>query len=446
MPIALPALLLSVAAAASVQAAPRLSAPPDLTLADPAPVRLSGLRPGEEVELVSTRRVDGKAAVARARFRADARGRVDLGVARPLAGDYAQADKAGLFWSAKPAREAVAADPAQGRVRVEAVVAGRTVASADLRARPDRDAVVIEPVAAFPGAVFAHPPGPGRRPALIVLGGSEGGSGTARSFAPLFAARGYAVLGLPYYAPAYDPSTRIPGLPATFTDIPVDRLETARDWLAARADVDADRIGVWGASKGAEFALIAATRFPWIKAVVAVVPSDVVWEVAAVVPTDVVWEGWGRPGPPTASFAWRGTPLPFAPYEGMDVQLARAAKGEGMELRPVHDAGRRLHPDRLAAARIPVERFRGPLVLVGGGEDRIWPSAEMAQAVAATRRAAGLPTVIVVEAKAGHALGGPGYDPATPLAALGGEPEAIARARRLGWKATLETFDRALRP
>ncbi len=117
-----------------------------------------------------------------------------------------------------------------------------------------------------------------------------------------------------------------------------------------------------------------------------------------------------------------------------------------MDLRRVHDAGRRAHPEDLAAARIPAERYRGPLVLIGGGEDRVWPSAEMAEAVAASRRRAGLPTVLVVEPHAGHALGGDGYAPAAPLAGLGGEPDANARARRLGWKATLDAFAAALHP
>ncbi len=44
----------------------------------------------------------------------------------------------------------------------------------------------MEAVAAFPGAVFASTPGV-RRPALIVLGGSEGGDEVAKQFAPLFA-------------------------------------------------------------------------------------------------------------------------------------------------------------------------------------------------------------------------------------------------------------------
>lgn len=137
--------------------------------------------------------------------------------------------------------------------------------------------VRIERVPAFPGAIFASTPGV-RRPTLIVLGGSEGGDEVARQFAPMFAALGYSVLGLPYYDPGYDPAHKIAGLPRAFVSIPVDRLQAVHDWLAARPEVDSQRIAIWGASKGAEFALIASTRFDWVKAVVAVVPSDVVWE------------------------------------------------------------------------------------------------------------------------------------------------------------------------
>ena len=157
------ALVAAIASGGVAHAGPRLDAPPDLSVADPPPLRLSGLRPGQEVELASARRIEDKFFTAHARFRADARGRIDLATAAPLSGDYAGADKAGLFWSAKASRAAVAADPPGGEVRVEASDAGRPLATAVLRARPDPADVVVEPVAAFPGALLAHPPGPGRR-------------------------------------------------------------------------------------------------------------------------------------------------------------------------------------------------------------------------------------------------------------------------------------------
>lgn len=98
----------------------------------------------------------------------------------------------------------------------------------------------------------------------------------------MFAALGYSVLGLPYDDPGYDPAGKIAGLPRAFVNIPVDCLRAPRDWLAKRPEVDPQRVGIWGASKRAEFAMIASTRFDWVKAVVAVV---------AVVAGDVVCEG-----------------------------------------------------------------------------------------------------------------------------------------------------------
>ena len=53
----------------------------------------------------------------------------------------------------------------------------------------------------FPGARWASLLGKARRPAIIVLGGSEGGSYTARLMAPKLASHAYAFLGLPYFSP-----------------------------------------------------------------------------------------------------------------------------------------------------------------------------------------------------------------------------------------------------
>jgi dienelactone hydrolase len=303
-------------------------------------------------------------------------------------------------------------------------------------ARATASTVHIEPVAAFPGAIFAFTPGI-RRPTLIVLGGSEGGDEVAREFAPMFARLGYAVLGLPYYDPGYDPAHKIAGLPRAFVNVPVDRLQAVHDWLAKRPEVDPTRIGLWGVSKGAEFAMIASTRFDWVKAVVAVVPSDVVWEG---------WGDWTAKPATTASFAWDGKPLAFMPYEGMDAEMAKAARGEDMALRHVHDLGRAHHPERYAAARIPVETYRGRLLLIAGEMDQIWPSAEMARAIAERRTQAGLSTDLVVYPDAGHALAGDGTHVDSGAMKLGGTVDAIARDRRDAWARTRAFLAAALAP
>lgn len=252
---------------------------------------------------------------------------------------------------------------------------------------------------AMPGAFFQSPAGPGPFPAVIVLGGSEGGDSSARRMAPLLLDQGYAVLGLPYYSPDWGSGSAFPQLPAAFHDIPLDTLETARDWLRRQPAVARSKIGLWGVSKGAEFALAGASRIDGFDAVVAIVPSD------------VIWEGWG-PGTTegqSSSFSWRGKPLPFVPYVGMSAEIAKFGQpGQAPRLRTPHDAGRNAHPSRVEAARIRVEAIDEPVLVAGGDRDDTWASGPMAQRIAERRAACGLITVSVVALEAGHGLSGNG--------------------------------------
>jgi len=276
----------------------------------------------------------------------------------------------------------------------------------------------------LPGAFFAAPEGEGPYPAIILLGGSEGGDRAARSLATRFLENGYAILGLPYYSPAWgDQPQQFPGLPRAFADIPVDKAEIAKDWLASRAEIRADDIALYGVSKGAEFALIAGTKIDGFAA------------IAAIVPSDVVWEGWGTAdGSRPSSFSWRGEALPFVRYEGMNEEFANPTGPNGRpRLRLPHDKGRNADPAQAIAARIAVETIDEPVLVAGGDKDLVWNSGEMAQMVAERRAEAGLPTVSLVFTDAGHALSGTG-------APNDRRSEADLAAQRVIWPATLEFF------
>ena len=279
----------------------------------------------------------------------------------------------------------------------------------------------------LPYAYFATPDGDGPFPVVIVLGGSEGGDGGSRSSAPRFIEQGYAVLGLPYYSPGYLPADRqLPELPEAFDSIPLEKLAIARDWLSNRDDVDADEIGLYGVSKGAEFVLAGASRIDGFAAVVAIVPSD------------VIWEGWGpnAVAGEVSSFSWEGEALPFVPYLGMEEEFKKyAIPGATVRLRTPQDAGRRANPDRVPAARIRVEDIDEPVLVAGGDADDVWNSGAMAQNIAERRaEAGGLETVSLIYPGASHALSGMGIQRPE------GEnqyDEATLAAQQEVWPATL---------
>jgi dienelactone hydrolase len=435
----------SVAAAAqSIDIAP---AGPILA-GDPVVITLAGLPPKAQVELQAERLVlDGGRPVlyrSGATFAADAGGKLDLSQARPSAGSYRAADVRGLFWSMAPANGANDAITEPDVVRLTARIGGKEVASNQLRFVSTLPQVRVEEVAEFPGAVLAALPGSEKRPAIIVLGGSEGGAKSAREMASQLAAHGYAALGLPYYSPAaWNRTAReLPALPGSFVDIPVDRLNQVHAWLKTRADVDATRIALFGVSKGAEFTLIAASKMKWISAAVAIVPSD------------VVWQGWGPDVIPAdsrrSSFSYAGKALPFVPNKEFAQEMAGFQTGADVRYRRPQDKGRAAFPAAAVAARIRIEQFKGPLLVAGGIDDQMWASGMMAQNIAERRAEANLETVALIYTDAGHLLNGNGWNPTTQYDVgpfkTGGTPEGNARAQTETWRETLAFLKRTLRP
>lgn len=337
-----------VFAAATGLAAPALAQrfvvePPsgDVLLGQPLRIRLVELAPDQAVTISARRAIDtgrGRRLYrAEATFAGNPRGVIDLATEAPLAGSYRDADGRGLFWSMVPADDdAAAAALGNDAVEIEARVGDRTLARRTLVLRAAVPGLRWRDAAPFAGARLALPPAaPGERwPVIIALGGSEGDDAVLDR-AGLLASHGFAVLGLPYYSPPRNgpngpQPAKFPALPAAFAEIPVDRLDAARAWLAEQPEVDATRIALYGISKGAEFALIAATRLPWVRSVVAIAPSD------------VVWEGWGRgvERGQRASYSWRGQGLPFVPYVGFDEEFANFATGQPVLMRRFHDRGR----------------------------------------------------------------------------------------------------------
>ena len=262
----------------------------------------------------------------------------------------------------------------------------------------------------------------GRAPAMIVLGGSEGGlgAGAARD-ARLLAQHGYVTLQLAYFD--------APGLPKDLGLIPLEYFRTAVDWLAAQPGVDPRRIGLEGGSIGSEMALMVAAHDARIKVVVATMP------------TGVVWPGISHTSPdPPSTFTLGGKPLPYLPY-GVPFTSVFELYAKGLKALD-------RHPD----AVIPVERIAGPVMLVCGKSDTLWPSCPMAELVVQRLKAKGFkpPVQLLQYADAGHAVFGGSWNPDAAAAAgwlqLGGTLEGNRAARQDSWPRSVAFLDGVLKP
>jgi dienelactone hydrolase len=249
----------------------------------------------------------------------------------------------------------------------------------------------------------------GKRPAIIVFGGSEGGLGAgAAQDAQLLAKHGYVVLQLAYFD--------APGLRKELGLIPLEYFGTAIDWLRAQASVDPDRIGVEGTSIGGEVALVVAS------------------------PSSVVWPGISQTSAsPPSTFTLAGQPLPDTPY---------GWAGPSTTIFQLYALGLNAL-DQHKDAIIPVERINGPVMLVCGEADTLWPSCPMSRQVRDRLSASGFGHAVTLLSYpgAGHASFGPPRDGggAPGWAALGGTPEGNQAARMDDWPKSVAFMDSALK-
>lgn len=260
-----------------------------------------------------------------AQIRADAQGRIDLATAIPEDGTSKAVGPATLFWSARRASDPLVAAQAFARKGVALKDDGThllritrghdVVAERRLRInveRPDAAMTRIEIRTPELSGFFAAPVGARKLPVILHLHGSEGGStAKARDIAQRYAEAGFATLAINYFAWDYEAG----GLPVpnSHRNIPVELLDRARTWLADRPEADTARIALVGNSKGGEFAMVGAATYPWVRAAVGCVPSDVMWEGYGA----ATWDGSAvrsLPEPGTySSWSFKGKPLAYIP-------------------------------------------------------------------------------------------------------------------------------------
>lgn len=403
---------------------------------EPISLTVTGLKPHEAVRLEADEQRFSFPMRGSAVFAADAAGTVHVSRQSPISGDYSGTDPMGLLWSMRPvdATRKFAYNPGDELkdfdVHLSVYDGTRLVATSTIH-RYVLSASVIHTEIKEGGLIAAYfaPRGAKKLPGLIVLNGSEGG--LEPDTAAVLARHGYCTLALAYFG--------IDGLPKYLGNIPIDVVERARKFLVSRPEVDRDRIGVVGFSKGAELALLAASHFSSLKAVVAYAPSSVVF--SGITPSNVVESSW----------TYQGKALPFADGhvpKALDQKIDHAfAERKPVAFTPWYIAKL---DGATPESRIAVEQIRGPVLLVAGGDDQLWPSSMMAKQIIARLRSHRhhYTDELLVYPKAGHAIDYP-FVPtrhtvtAGPLL-LGGTAAANAHADVDSWAHVLEFLRSAL--
>ncbi len=375
-------------------------------------IAVAGLEPFQEIA-ISSSYVDaaGHEWTAEGTFVTDTYGFVSLSTQAPIDGTFDVADPMALIWSAPPRTAAFYASTVYGAevvtitAHVEDDIIGtasvsRTIlpeGGAPLRIDgPDLVADFYEPAAG------SRTPAP----AVIVLGGSEGGIST-QLVAGLLASHGYAVLAVGYF--------NIGSLPRTLEGIPLEYFANAITFLRDRPNLDSSRLGVVGFSRGGELALLLGAYYPEFTAAASYNGSgyaEAEWD-PAISDVDDLQSAW----------TWEGEPLPFVPYSRVPTQA------------------------ELEAAEIPVERTNGPILLVSGDADGLWPSTFLSRVAwdRLQRTEHPWPNQFLNFPGAGHGINVP-YAPRTSTyrvgdSTFGGDPWSDQVASVTSWQAVLAMFD-----
>lgn len=390
-------------------ATPGSAAAPSLTIDAPSPsrndesipVRVHGADPGDTVQFeAALTDDDGIEWSARLRFTADGDGRVDLTEDAPASGRYDGVEPMGWLWAMET--DADALFPSLGR---------RPRVSVHLRAETDDEQaertitrVVFDDdvterafeTDGLRGTLYV-PAGEGPHPGVLELHGSGGRNSEA--VAKLLATHGFATLAVEYFGAAES-------LPDELERIPLSRFDAAVAWLRNRPDVDGERVGLVGSSRGAELALLLGAYRDWAGPIVSYAGS-------------IPWDT------PSDAPAWLldGEPIPHIAADG-------APATTDLDEKP------------LDGAVPPVERTDGPVLLLSGGDDRVWPARRLSERIVDRLDASAFPHDYdhLTYDDVGHLIGTP-YAPLTGIDEsdrVGGTARATAHAGRDSWPVVLD--------
>ncbi len=204
----------------------------------------------------------------------------------------------------------------------------------------------------IPDSKYYPPTGKEKNVAIILIGGSEGGLPNYYNI-ERFSKFGYPCIIVGYFGTKSTPDR--------LEMIPLDYFEEVIKTFKSKPEVRDKKIVVYGGSKGGELALLLASRFKQIQGVIAGVPSSVVFQ--------------GIGGRSVSSWSYKGEQIPFVPYAPFD--YSKIVNSQYVELYKLSLE----QTDAVEKALISVENINGPILLLTGKEDKMWPSSQMADMI-----------------------------------------------------------------
>ena len=191
---------------------------------------------------------------------------------------------------------------------------------------------------------------------IIAFSGSDGIFALSKKLAGLFAQAGLTTLALAYW--------NEDGLPASLTHISLEYLGKVAETLKQKGY---EKIGLWGISMGAEYALLAASYMPDLFSLV-VAGSPIYFSTQGLTEKKLNAQG--------SAFSWKGKDLPYTPYkENMTKgkMIRNLLKHKEYYVRFMYDP---IASDPKEDSLIPVRNMKASVLLFSGQLDSMWPSYE----------------------------------------------------------------------
>lgn len=369
-------------------------------------------------------------------FTADANGRVDLSKQKPDSGTYDFIDSMGLIVSMKSQDPKVMEKITKNISVSESMFIDILAECGQERANAKLERLFRIPEIKsqrtsdeFVGELF-YSDNPNNK-TIVWIGGSGSGLGINSVIAAPLASRGFNVLAVAFFGEK--------GLPAQLSRIPLECFEKVFTWLRNNPITAGKEIQILGMSKGAEAALILASRYPFITRMV-------LWAPHAYCFQGIAYKN-------ESSWTYEGKDLPYIRLRNRWVyanMLSGFIKNEPFEFASTYKKGVAVAKNK-EAARIKVEDARADLLLITSKECGMWNTYDGCIEIMDTLRKHNYPHSydLIVYEDAGEPYLVPYVIPAGEITmkmaprlvlSMGGTVEGNAHARADSWEKAIEFF------